>query len=112
MLRKFFRGIVDRRSDSLGFGHTLVITKHMGRREPNHWEQQTLVIAMKSLGISQAHGAHRIAVVGLRQSSNPDSLRVVFKLPVLHRHFHSDFHGSGAAIGIKDSLQPLGCDLN
>ena len=40
------------------------------------------------------------------------ALRVALELPVLHRHLQGDLDRRGAAVGIKNPLQPLGRDLD
>ena len=112
MFSEFFGGVFDRRSQGIGFAHALVIAIHMGRRDANHWEQQALVIAMKSLRVTQTHGADSVAMVGFRQRGDSYTLGGAFELPVLHRHLHGDLHRGGAAVGIKNPLQPLGRDLD
>ena len=75
------------------------------RHHPARREKKRLVMAVKVVARAEAHGTDGVPMVSAFGGDELSSLRLPCLGEGLHNHFQAGFHGGGAVIGKKDTVQ-------
>ncbi len=80
-------------------------------REAHDLEQVRVEWSGERAARAHAHGAERIAVIGVLEGDD-EAAALATVAPVLQRHLERDFNGRGAIIRVEDARQSLRRDAN